>query len=371
MNRSGAFEQFEEACIRPGWNEMMRQMERVFQQEKKQFRAQFTEDFQRACRFQTVHEPETECAYITVEFLRSSFCRQDYRYRIVFFGSDWYFGKGNPAGMTDLSVILCFYHQLEKKLKEDAQRYVGKIAPLEVEGVMVRFLPLFQQYAKELIYYALGEATEQDEFVSLRKGAEIQIRVGECLEPGELVFLERKEKDREKLLEWLKENRQESYHYQDLRGLDFSGCRLPSRDLRYCDFRDSNLEGADLSLGRMEGARFQRSCLKDASLAGSALHGADFTKADLRNARMERTLMYDGRGSGTGWRPVGFPEGSFVCGDLRDASFRECIYCGVDFRGAKLQGVDFRGAQLFRCRFTDEQKKALELTEEQKGQIGK
>lgn len=43
---SEAFGKFEEACVRPQFNEMLQRMEQAFQQEKKQFRSQFILDFQ-------------------------------------------------------------------------------------------------------------------------------------------------------------------------------------------------------------------------------------------------------------------------------------------------------------------------------------
>lgn len=369
MGQPDIFKRYEQSCVRPRVTDMLYQMESVFQQEKKQFCVRFVKEFQSACYYQRKQKTEMECAYITLEFLRTRLCRQDYRYRIVFFGEDWYLGKENQAGMADLSEIFSLYHKLERELKEDAKQYMGKISSLEVENITVQYLPFFQEYAKELIRYGIQEATEQEEFRVLNKAKELQIRVGECLEPGDLIYMEQKEKDQEKLLNWLGENDKEAYCYQDFRGMDFAGCHIQAHDLRNCDFRDSNLEGADLSLGRMCGAWFVRSRLKGACLSGSILHGADFRKADLRKARMEKTFMYDGKKPGVGWRLVGYPEGSFVEADLREASFRECIYCGADFRGARLEGANFEGAQLYRCHFTDEQKAALILTEEQRAQI--
>lgn len=112
---------------------------------------------------------------------------------------EWYMKNGIYAGEFDVSVILKQYHKLEEQLKEAAKKYVGKISPLEIESHLQCLLTPFQEYIKELILYAITDAVETEEFQKLNKAKELQIRVGECLEPGNLIYLEQKDKDREKI----------------------------------------------------------------------------------------------------------------------------------------------------------------------------
>lgn len=369
MAQRKAFSEFEESCIKPRFQASLREAEALFQQEKDIFKAQFLNNMDKICSQHSDIGSDRRFAYMTWELLRTRMRVNQDEYRIMLYGKDWYLEPGIEAGTMDASLILQVYYQLEYQLKEDAKRYVGKITPIDVEYHVSYLLPPFHEYIKELILYAIADATELEAFKGLRKEAEFQIRVGECLEPGYLVYMEKQKKCQEEILEWLKSNRQENFCFQDFQGLNFSGEDLSRYDLRNTDFRDAMLEGTKLCLSLLIGARFQRSSLREAKLCGSMLHGADFSGADLQKAHMEGTLMYDGKDSLNSWHLAGYPEGRFTGANLQEAVFRECIYCGADFREADLRGADFAGADLWRCRFTKEQLTQTGFTEEQKRQI--
>ena len=369
MNKVTAFERFEKLSIKPLFAEALCDLEVVFQEEKEQFKKEFIKIFQKACLNQKKIAPEQECAYIMLEFLRTNLLFHRYQYRIMFYGTKWYMKSGIFAGEFDVSVILECYHKLEEKLKEAAKRYVGKISPLEIESHLQRLLTPFQEYIKELILYAITDAVETEEFQKLNKAKELQIRVGECLEPGNLIYLEQKEKDREKIIEWLQKNLRETYCFQDFQFMDFSGMDFTFHDFRYTDFRDSMLEKADMKFSLLNGAKFRRTCLEYARFSGSMMHAVDFTEAKLQGAHLDYTICYDGKDSSTNWKLVGYPKGSFSGADLQGTNFTGCIYCGVNFCGANVNEANFHGASLYRCCFTEEQVAVLSLTEEQRGQI--
>lgn len=346
------FGMFERDYIKPGFGRCLERLEHTFQESKDGFREYFAGQLQQACSAWREGGPQYPWAYLCVELLRTRMRQGDYRCRLMAYAEPWYFGEGREAGEVDAAVILGQYHELEAELKQQAKRYGGRVSELETEEHMAYLLPAFHEYVKELVLYAIAQATETPGFKAMEKAGQFQIRVGECLEPGYLVYMENRDKDRDGLLEWIKKNEKEAYCYQDFRGLDLAGADMARHDFRYTDFRDAVLEKADLSLGLLLGARFQRADLRGCRMAGSMLHGADFTGADLREAQMEGSLMYDGKDAAMDGRLAGFPEGKFCNADLRGADFRRCVYCGADFRGAQLGGADFTGAALFRCRFT-------------------
>ena len=357
--RTQIFQMFENDCIKPGFEECLRRLEQTYQESKDAYGEYLAGQFQEFCRRERELSQESPWAYLSIELLRTRVRQKDYRYRVTAYGEQWYLGDGKTVGDLDVSVILKQYHELGVSLKEQAKRYVGKVSELETEEHTARLLPAFHEYVKELILYGTAGITDLAEFQEVKKAGQFQLRVGECLEPGYLVYMENQEKDRDHILQWLEKNEKEAYCFQDFRGMDFKDVDLSDHDFRNTDFRDAVLERTDLSLSLLTGARFQRGNLKSCRMTGSMLHGADFSGADLRGARMDHTLMYDGKDVSTDWRLAGFPEGKFSGADLRGASFRGCVYCGADFSGADLRGADFQEAELFRCRFTEEQKSQI------------
>lgn len=110
----------------------------------------------------------------------------------------------------------------------------------------------------------------------------------------------------------------------NLDGIDLSGARLGSADLAGTSLVGATLDGADLT-----GAN-----LRDAILTGASAIGADFSESNTRGASFAGV---DARQSI--FRLAGVPAGPI---DLRDADLREC-YCGnlvdADLRGASLVGA--------------------------------
>lgn len=369
MDTQTAFSLFEENCVRPRFAASLKEAEQAFQEGKDSFRERLLGDMELACRQKAALEPDGEAAYMDWELLRTNLLLGRDVYRIMLYGRDWFLSPGIKAGETDVSLIMGIFHELVRQLTEDAKRYIDKIPPVMVEAHTAYLLPPFHEYVKELVRYAIADATELEAFVTLKKAEEFQIRVGECLEPGYLVYTQKREKDRDGILKWLMRNESGAYCFQDFQGLDLSTQDLTVHDLRNADLRDAVLEGTGLSLCILTETEFRRCRLKGARLSGSILNGADFTEADMRQAHMEGTLIYDGRIPMEPGRLSGYAEAKFTGADLRGAVFRECIYCGADFSGADIRGADFTGASLFRCRFSRDQLGQAEFTDEQRGQL--
>lgn len=369
MDTQAAFSLFEENCVKPRFAASLEEAERAFQEGKDSFRERFLRDMELACRQKAELEPDGEAAYMDWELLRTNLLLGRDAYRIMLYGRDWFLSPGIKVGETDVSLIMGIFRELVRQLTEDAKRYIGKIPPAMAEAHTAYLLPPFHEYVKELVRYAIADATELEVFGTLKKAEEFQIRVGECQEPGYLVYTQKREKDRDRILKWLRRNERGAYCFEDFRGLDLSYQNLSIHDLRNADLRDAVLEGTGLNLCILAETEFRRCRLKGARLSGSLLNGADFTGADMRQAHMEGTLIYDGRSRMEPRRLSGYAKAKFTGADLRGAVFRECIYCGADFIGADIRRADFTGASLFRCRFSREQLEQAEFTGEQKGHL--
>jgi uncharacterized protein YjbI with pentapeptide repeats/N-acetylneuraminic acid mutarotase len=71
----------------------------------------------------------------------------------------------------------------------------------------------------------------------------------------------------------------------DYRGQNLVGGNFNSKDLRFADFRDSNLSGADFWGANLEGANFSNADLSGANFRRSTVDGAVFEKANLNRSR--------------------------------------------------------------------------------------
>lgn len=369
MDQVQARKQLEDNTIIPVFGETMEQLEVILQQEKDEFRRRFVKEFSDACRKHQRENPERKTRILMFQFLRTDLLEKKYKYRIVCYDRDWYLGKGDICGEIDTGMIFHFYHVMEDRLIREARTYVGKISTPWIQHQMGKLRGLFQVYVKELILYSLGEATEDGYYRELKKEGDFQIRLGELLEPGELIYQEQEKKDRKKILRWISEHKKETYCFQDWRGMDMKGLELNGHDFRYTDFRESNLESSSLNLCLMNGARFRNCQMQTCCMAGSMVHDVDFSGSDMREADLRGILSCTGKDIRSGWKATGYVGGSFQNVDLRGASLEESVCCGIDFAGARLEGTKFTGASLYRSRFTREQLMKADLTKEQLQQI--
>lgn len=348
---------------------LLQETEVVFQDIKIKFRALFVHELCNACDFMGREEPEFKTGYLMYHLLRTDLIRGEYRYHIVMYDSQWYFHKSVWAGTIDTGEIFRLYGVLMEMLQQRAKRYVGQVPPPLVDQVMLKLIKPFHLYIRELMLYSVAEGTETKSYRSLYREADFQIRVGEYMEPGDLIYREQEKKQPEELRAWLEENKESTYCFQDFKEMDFSRMELPVHDFRYTDFREAGLEGSILSFSRMTGARFQRSRMKGCILLGAVLHNADFTGADLEGADLSYSLSFEGKDPLDDGKLEGYTGSSFSDSRLKGARFCRAVLCGADFTRADLTGADFREAALFRCRFSSGQAEKAGLTAEQLEQI--
>lgn len=125
-------------------------------------------------------------------------------------------------------------------------------------------------------------------------------------------------------------------------------------DLLYAtrlDFRDANLEGADLQGGWIIGSDFSRTNLRNADLGGAhgaetIFHEADLTSANLAKATLQRADFLNARLTNSSLVRAEAPHASFVHADLRGVKFTAGDFMAADFSGADMSASDLESAHL-------------------------
>lgn len=344
-------------------------LETVFQEEKDHFRDRFVRVFAEVCDRYSDRYPDKSVSIMMLQFLRTDLLERRYRYRIVFYGAEWYLEDSFTAGEINTEAVFCHYHEMENRLLLKAGQYKDLVTRASIRHHVNILTGLFSGYIRELILYSITQATETEAYIQLKKEKQFQIRVGELMEPGDLIYQEQEEKNQDLILRQLTFGENKEFHLQDYKGLDFSGLSLQGYDFSYTDFRDCNLEGARLDFCRLAGVKMGSATMNNCCIRGSMLHDADFTGSDLREADLSYSISFTGKDIDTDWRLTGYAGGSFRDTDLRGASLVGCVFCGLDFRQTRLTGADFREAGLFQCRMKREQAEEVKLSKEQMRQI--
>ncbi|WP_394523882.1 pentapeptide repeat-containing protein [Lacrimispora sp. JR3] len=364
-----AFQLFREKEMNPCLSEILQEAEVIFQSFKDDFRIQFIREFSLVCEKQKENIHKMTPGYIMCHLLRTDLIRGKYRCPLFLYDKNWYYHIGMKVGELQMGELFHLYGTLWDKLRQLSKRYVGHVTMPEVDEAMQDMVTPFYLYLKELVLYAVGEATDTDAYLSMEKEDNFQIRIGEYVEPGDLVYREQPKKDAEEIRRQLEEATEEAYLFEDFKGLDLSHLMLSGRDFRYSDFRKGRLEKSNFNLSLLIGSCFRNSNMAEATFVGSMFHNADFTNADLQHADFSCGVSYHGKSQADAWRTPGYTGASFRNSNLSGASFLGGVYMGSDFRGARLTGCNFTDAVLYESIFTEKQALEANLSSGQLEQI--
>lgn len=367
ITKKKEFQLFQNKDVEPCIEEILVDVEEIFQKMKDHFRQQFVQEFSRVCKI--LLKEEIKPGYLMCHLLRTDLLRGEYRSPIVAYDRSWYLHKGVWVGELDTGQLFGLYTKFWENLIQRAKRYVGKVSMPEVDSLMQEMVTPFYRYLKELVLYSIAEATETDSFLCMDKEEDFQIRVGEYMEPGDLVYQEQPEKDMEELKNWLDKNERRAYCFGDFKGLDMGNLMLSNHDFRYADFRGSSLEKSNLSISLLLGACFRNCQMRESNLTGSMLLNTDFTGADLERANLSYGVTYQGKDPGDTFKREGYTGSSFKECNLQGACLAGGVFIGADFRGARLMGCDFQETSLYRSSFTRKQLEDAELSRDQLEQI--
>lgn len=364
-----SFERFREKDVEPCLSDIQIEAEAIFQDMKEEFRIHFVREFSKACEAYKKAEPDMIPGYIMIHLLRTDLVQGVYRCPIIFYDRGWYFHDGILAGELQLGRLFSLYGKLWENLCQRAKHYVGRVTMPEVDWLMQEMVPYFYRYLRELVLYSIGEATETETFFSMPKEEDFQIRTGEYMEPGDLVYQEQQGRNLEEIIKMLNDNQEDTYLFEDYKALDLSNTLLYCHDFHYSDFRRGLLSNTNFNFSRLIGSRFRYCNMEGASLSGCMLHNTDFTGANLKNANFSYGLSYHGKCELEPWQQEGYTGSSFRDCDLRGASFFRGVFMGADFRNANLEGCNFNEAALYESRFTKKQISEANLSRDQLEQI--
>jgi len=117
----------------------------------------------------------------------------------------------------------------------------------------------------------------------------------------------------------------------DLSATDLSGASMQNCRAWGARFNASNAVGLDLTRSDVHGSDFRQADLQMANLTNAKGNGADFSNSKLAHAILQGAYM----------------EGADLShADLRGASLREADFHGADLSNANVDGADFTGANL-------------------------
>jgi hypothetical protein len=148
-----------------------------------------------------------------------------------------------------------------------------------------------------------------------------------------------------------------------LRGRDLRGAVLVRTDMRKADFTGAILDGADLSSGRFDEARFYcatrdspkctslvNATLDNASLKGAKLHDAHLEGASLRGAKLHLADLTDAHLQAANLDEAQLHLARLNRSDLRGASLKRSHLHGADLSEAQLEGASLDLAIIWRAK---------------------
>ena len=331
--------------------------EALFDAKKKQWFSAFAEHFNSICIDIVKMQNESELpaiTYIDYTLLFNNFYNKRYVAEIWLYGDKSYLDKSQRIiGEYDISFLFIYFGELWDKLLSLRKLFVGKVRALEVVAFMMQALPDFFSYLADIARFSIAEFVDKSLLANINKNKLFRINVGSYLAKTENVYIERKNKNVDKLAMWFSERLENKYTFEDFSGLDFSGHFFTFTEFRYSQFRNACLNNVSLKGCALIGTNFQNAQMENCCLDNCSIYEADFSHAYLKNASFVKARGRAGLPNPEKWQHVGFLPVNFRYADLTNANFTGANLCGADFTGAVLDGTIFTDAILNGAIFDD------------------
>lgn len=364
-------ERFYEQDVMPALAQTLEALEVDFQKTKQDLKQEFIRCFRSICsnteQSRTLTSSKT--GFLSFHLLRTRILHHDYTYPVISYDKEWYLNNGIRAGELDVSYYYKHYESLWIQLSRESNKYIQKFCEPDIETIMLNLLNPFHKYVVELMRFSLLEALDTEEYQALMKENRFEIQSGEYFEPGDLIHIEQKEKNRFEILNTILQTNDQSCCFQDYRNVDLAHLISEAKDFRYTDFRDSNLLEINFTNSLLMGTKFKNCSMKHANLMVSMIHDAHFDHADLTGANLQYCVAFTGKNQANEWKSTGFTGVSFRNSCLNHADFTGATILGGDFEGADLTGAIFDKAILYRSRFQKKQLNQCSITPQQLEQI--
>ena len=346
-------------------NQKLFELEQLYQTYLHTYIPIFQNHFQQICEtiadLQEKNE-QGEISYLEYTLLFTNLINKEYTAEVRVYDDSWYFDADQRAvGRFDFSFLFTKYEELWTELISSRKRFAGAVTAQETIAFLLSCAGQFYKYVVSAFRFAILPCVESVPFLSIRRGNEFEINVGEYMGHTEAIYKENRQRSSEEALDWFSLREEYEYAFEDFTGLDFSGADLSEIDLRYSDLRHSTLVGTDFQDSMLFGTRFGHACLRNADLRYCLLHESDFTGADLTNACFCAAKAYRGVPNHSKWTITGYQSVSFRDADLTNADFTRSRIRDADFTGAIMNGAIIERKQLDQFTLSPEQMHSIKL----------
>lgn len=353
-------------------------------------------EYCRDIRQKQVQGQKGSISYITYSMLRTSWLEKHPVYFVEAADEYWVLDTDPIEFEWDISWAFSYWSELQKHQAEAIEQPTS-LTEVGLEQMMLDVAAEFHACMVNMLRLAMKRAVHTPEFQELERGETFEIRVGEYLDQSVSVYKEdRRKRNVQEVKAWLELKEAQQYGYEALTGLDLSKGDYSRLDFRYTAFRGMQMDNSRLQYCVLVGTEWRDSLLQGADLTFSLIHGADFSGCSLRKAMLDRVMSsVNDSDSWLEWEPLGFSgvnftaasmqgasfraaqlqgavfkdallqQASFIHADLATACFENADLTGASFAGADLTGVSFEGARLSRTDFTGANLQGVSFTEEQ------
>ncbi len=151
----------------------------------------------------------------------------------------------------------------------------------------------------------------------------------------------------------------------DLRKAKIENARLQGADLTRAKLQGANLERAELQGAKLEDSHVQSANLRTAQLQGANLVGAKLQEADLKFAELQGANLLGASLGGADLSSAGLQGANLSAAFLLDANLLIARLQGANLRGARLNGTNLTGAQLHGANLWDTKLQGADLEDAQ------
>jgi BTB/POZ domain-containing protein KCTD9 len=252
-------EKFYRIEVEPRIDQIKKELEKELEERSTVWKKQFLLEFKEICKEAKEYymNQENEQCFLLFHLLRTRILDHNYQYQVRIYNQEWYLEDGRYVGDFNVEFVYDQYEKLWNELMNERLKYVKKISESDVRFIMMETIREFHQFIVCFLRENINEAIHMEEYKSLTFGDRLEIKVGEYLEIGDFVFIDQKNKDYEKLMVWLDEEKEgDEYTFEDFREIELRDKNYSNLDLRYADFSKAKFSNVIFSNCRLEGTRF-------------------------------------------------------------------------------------------------------------------
>lgn len=323
--------------------EKLFELEEIYQTRLDDYIPIFQKHFRQICEtivhLQNKQELD-EISYLEYTLLFTNLIRGDETAEVRVYNDHWYFDPlQHTVGSFDFSFLFAKYKELQTALMSGRKRFAGAVTAQETTAFLLSCASQFYKYIVSAFRFSILPCIQSEPFLSIRRGNEFEINVGEYMAHTEAIYKENRQRTSKETLDWFAQREEFEYAFEDFSGLDFSGADLSEIDLRYSNLSGTTLVGTNFQDSMLFGTRFCHADLQNADLRYCLMHESDFTGADLTNSCFIAAKAFRGVPNYKKWSITGYRSVSFRDANLTNADFTKTQIRDADFTGAMMNGA--------------------------------